>query len=219
MKIRATSLLCSFSLLLSGAAAARAQVLFTENFETPTGHTFSYPVTTGFRSHLDGRADGWAGSGRVEVTYARRLGLRDSGGIRLSVTEPSTDFAVLNLRIPIRNMQPGAMTTAWLQALRLRVSVMGTTDRKITPSIHVPAKNAPWASRLRFPTVTLSPEWKQITLDFSQIPESQLRVFLDEYNIGDRAELVFSLYLDPARSWSEGDFIQVDELQLASGNR
>jgi hypothetical protein len=195
-----------------------AATLYTETFEKPTGLTYNFPVVDGYKSPLNDRVKAWSGNGVVALTFAAGLGENDGGGIKLAVATAGSDYAVLNVSLPLPTIKPGTLTVDQLKAMTFSFSTKGTETLKLSVAIH-PSVKADWAVRLIGPDVVLSSKWNIVRFNFAKAKPEALAAVVQSYNIGDKAELTAAIYMKDFADWQPGDSFQVDNVKLETTAR
>lgn len=206
------------SILSMTCLSAVAAPIYSETFDTPTGATYTYPIAQGYRSHLNDRVNGWAGNATIEITYANGLG-QSGGGIRCQVVKAGTDYAVMNLRLPLASVAaPGALTVDDLRSMVVSFSIQGSQGLMLNPAIH-PSAKVEWNVRLTFPEILLFSDWSEVRLVLANAKSEALTKVVEAYNTGDKSELVLALYLKDLVDWQPGDGFRFDNLAVNHSKR
>lgn len=207
--------LCVLIPALSSLASFAATPLVSETFEDPTGTTCTFPPKNNWRDHLRGRLSGWSGNGAVAITYGEALGKDGSGGIKVAVARPGTDFAFCKLQLDVPGLTKGSVTVEQIKDLILVFDIRGDKPLKIFTAVQTTLKDS-WPSRVELNTTVLTPKWTTVRFPLTYAKPEELARFVEAINQSEDANINVSFYLASFSSWLEKDAVQFDNVGFES---
>jgi hypothetical protein len=212
-------------LALIGAAVARSappETIYSESFEKPDGKTIIYPPAKPeeFVDLLDGRLSGWSGDGAVSLTYGPSLGNKDSGGIRMEVTRPGTDYATCTLKINVAGFTRGRVTADQVRALTLvyDASCSAAVPLRFYAAVQAPVQDN-WPSRIASPEVLGQLKWTTYRFPLADAEPEVIERFLAVLNSVERPLLHVSWFMAGFSDWEQGDALCIDNVRLERSAR
>ncbi|MBC8008675.1 MAG: hypothetical protein H7067_01095 [Burkholderiales bacterium] len=216
-------------LFLVPSLMAAAGVIVDEPFDSPSEITYSYPPPEGEVPTFHGQFSAWTREGLVSVTYGSALGVNGSGGMLVTVSQPSAKFMMINenaVQLPITD--PAYATVEQLRTYVLTFDARIPDGKVMEVSMNPRALDAAMrpraeTSKLVFGRITGTGEFVRHTLSLADVPEARIRIFLQyirdaSLNGMEKIEVDIQwLFMQP-KLWDLGASVQMDNIKLVSGD-
>ncbi|MCS6243869.1 MAG: hypothetical protein H2172_08455 [Opitutus sp.] len=205
-----------------GLLALPAQTLLREDFNRPSGKTYTYPgpPNSGYRALANGKLDAWSSGGELTLAELEGVGAASSSGIRVTVTQPTDEFHVVTLNDISLGVTGVAIKAEDIRSLLLKFSARFPKVKSLAVAL-LPEGNFPdsakWDNRLILPLAFGGGDvFKTFTFKGTEFDNDSVNKFIEL--VRSREEKVVKVklqwVLNNASIWQIGDGFALDEIEI-----
>ena len=209
-----------------GQLALPAQTLFREDFERPSGKTYTYPgpPNSGYRALANGKLDAWSSGGELKLAELEGVGAGNSGGIRVTVTKPTDQFHVVTLNDISLGVTGDAIKAEDIVSLLVEFAARFPKNKSLAVAL-LPEGDFPdsakWDNRLILPLIygVGDDAFETFTFKGTEFDTDSVEKFI--MLVRNRKEKLVKVklqwVLNNAATWQVGEGFGVDELEIRRG--